>query len=30
MFKPLSMLTSTKKGGFLTAFYFLPKLLKMP
>lgn len=20
----------TSKGGFLTAFYFLPKLLKMP
>ncbi len=29
-FKPLIKVTSTKKGGFLTAFYFLPKLLKMP
>jgi hypothetical protein len=25
-----SPVTSTKKGGFLTAFYFLSKLLKMP
>jgi hypothetical protein len=25
-----SPVTRTSKGGFLTAFYFLPKLLKMP
>lgn len=29
-FKPLIKVTSTKKGGFLTAFYFLPNFLKMP
>lgn len=29
-FKPLKKVTSTKKGGFLTAFYFLSKLLKIP
>ena len=25
-----SPVARTSKGGFLTAFYFLPKLLKMP
>jgi len=29
-FKPLKKVTSTSKGGFLTTFYFLSKLLKMP
>jgi hypothetical protein len=30
-FETVSILsTVAKKGGFLTAFYFLPKLLKMP
>ena len=29
-FKPLIKVTSTKKGGFLTTFFFLLKFLKMP